>query len=261
MEADTFINISTEDKVRIITINRPPVNALGPTLMGQLRKAFEDFAKDRSVKAAVLTALGSDVFVAGADLKDFGKIKNIFHGWRLTRMGQKLFSFIEGLNKPVICAINGVCLGGGNELAMSCHYRIASERAKFAQPEINLGIIPGWGGSQRLPRITGPSKATELILTGDKISAQEALRVGLVDKVVPETELLKQAVGLGRQIGMKSLVAITRAMKAIRKSLNSRLSCGLYAEARYFLETLASQDCREGIKAFLEKRQPQFKDR
>ena len=261
MVTESFVKISTEDKVRIITINRPPVNALGPTLMGQLKTAFQDFAKDPKVKVAILTGAGSDVFVAGADLKDFGKIKNIFHALRLTKMGQNLFSFIENLNKPVICAINGVCLGGGNELAMSCHYRIASERAKLGQPEINLGIIPGWGGTQRLPRIVGPSKATELILTGDKISAQEAFRLGLVDKVVPETELMKQATGLARQIGQKSLISISRAMKAIRKSLNSKLNAGLCTEARLFLGTLASQDCKEGIRAFLEKRQPQFQDR
>lgn len=258
---ETFVKVSSEGKVRILTIDRPPVNALGPTLMGQLQQAFQDFKQDRSVKAAVLTGTGSDVFVAGADLKDFGKIKTIFHAWRLTRMGQKLFSFIEKLNKPVICAINGVCLGGGNELAMSCHYRIASDRAKFAQPEINLGIIPGWGGTQRLPRIVGASVATELILTGDKISAAEAHRIGLVNKVVPETELLKQAVGLGRRIAMNSLIPIELSMKAIRKSLWSRLECGLLYEAKLFLRTLASQDCKEGIKAFLEKRQPQFKDR
>ncbi len=258
--SEQFLKITTEDRVRVITIDRPPVNALGPTLIGQLWTAFRNFANDPKVKVAILTAGGSDVFVAGADLKDFGKIKNLFHGWRLARTGQKLFSFIENLNKPVLCAVNGVCLGGGMELAMSCHYRIASDRAKFAQPEISLGIIPGWGGTQRLPRIVGASKATELILTGDKINAQEAFRIGLINKVVPDMELQKQALGLARQISQKGLVAIGCAMRSIRKSLGSKLWFGLYFEVRYFLETLASQDCREGIKAFLEKRQPQFKD-
>jgi len=261
MRSEQFIKVRDEGKVRILTIDRPPVNALGPTLMGELKEALTAFSKDRSVKAAVLTANGTDVFVAGADLKEFGKIKSIFHAWRLTRMGQKLFTFIEKLNKPVICAINGVCLGGGNELIMGCHYRIASERAKFGQPEINLGIIPGWGGTQRLPKIVGPSKACELILTGDKISASEALRIGLINKVVPEAELLKQAVGLGRRIAMNSLIPIGLSMKAIRKSMRSKLAIGLCYEARLFMRSLVSQDCKEGIKAFLEKRQPQFKDR
>jgi len=258
---ESVVKVSTEDKVRIIVVDRPPVNALGPTLMGQLKKAFEDFKQDRGVKAAILTAKGSDVFVAGADLKDFGKIKTIFHAWRLTRMGQKFFSFIENLNKPVICAINGVCLGGGNELAMSCHYRIASERARFAQPEINLGIIPGWGGTQRLPRIVGPSRATEVILTGDKVSAAQALEIGLVDQVVPEADLMKHAMSLAKRISQKSLISIEQAMKGIRKSLCARLDRGLVCEARLFLRTLVSADCKEGMKAFKEKRQPHFKDR
>jgi enoyl-CoA hydratase len=261
VKPEKYIKAVDEDKVRIITIDRPPVNALSRTLLTELRTAFQEFKKDRSVKAAILRTEGSAYFTAGADLKDFSKIKNLFQAWNITRTGQKLFNFIESINKPIICAINGICVGGGVEMALSCHYRIASEQAGISVPEIRLGIIPGWGGSQRLPRIIGPSKATELILTGDKISAVEGRRIGLIDKVVPEDELLEEAKRLGGRIAKNSLVTIDLAMKAIRKSLKSKLASGLHAEAKYFLRSLASRDCKEGVRAFMEKRGPQFKDR
>ena len=172
-----------------------------------------------------------------------------------------MFLKIQRSSKPVIAAINGVCLGGGLELAMSCHLRITGDRARFGQPEINLGIIPGWGGTQRLPRLIGRAKALEWILTGDVFMAQEALRLGLVNQVVPQDQILKVAKDLARKIASKGMIAITQSLRAIEEGLNKTLEESLKYEAEAFSHVAASEDSKEGVKAFLEKRQPQFKDR
>ncbi|MBI3330562.1 MAG: enoyl-CoA hydratase/isomerase family protein, partial [Candidatus Omnitrophica bacterium] len=174
---------------------------------------------------------------------------------------QAVFLKIQRSSTPVIAAINGVCLGGGLELAMACHIRIAGDRARFGQPEINLGIIPGWGGTQRLPRLIGRAKAIEWILTGDMVTAQEALRLGLVNQVVPQDQVLKAAKDLARKLASKGAVALTQALRAIEQGLEGPLEEGLAREAEAFGAVAASDDSREGVKAFLEKRQPQFKDR
>ncbi|MBI4872118.1 MAG: enoyl-CoA hydratase/isomerase family protein [Candidatus Riflebacteria bacterium] len=255
------INYSLSDGVAVVAINNPPVNALGAAVFRDLEGIFNQLAADPSVKAVVLTGSGSIAFVAGADIKEIAEIGTPEDGERITVQGKALLDRIENFRVPVIAAINGVCLGGGVELAMACHVRISSDKAKFGQPEINLGIIPALGGTQRLPRIVGPSKATELILTGDLITAQEAKAIGLVNKVVPEAELLKQAKGLAKKIASRGRCAIEASMEAIRAAIHQPRSDGMAAESKIFGRLCATEDMREGVRAFIDKRQPNFKDR
>lgn len=257
-----FIRIKMEERVALVTIDRPPVNALNLKTMQELAETFSELADKQEVKVVVLTGEGKNhTFIAGADLKEMAQLKSPAEAEEVARKGQDVFSQIEQMKKPVIAAINSVCLGGGNELAMACHIRIASDRARFGQPEINLGIIPGFGGTQRLSRLVGPSKAREIILTGDMITAQEAFRIGLVDRVVPDGELLRQALGLAKKIASKGAVALDYALKAIREGLEQSLEEGLKMEARLFGKIAETEDMKEGVRAFLEKRQPKFNDR
>lgn len=256
-----FIKLSVEEGVATLTIDRPPVNALNTQCMSELDSAFDECAQRDDIRAVIITGAGSYAFVAGADVGEISAITSSEVGAGLARKGQAVLDKIEALEKPVIAAINSVCLGGGNELAMACHIRIASDRARFGQPEINLGIIPGFGGTQRLSRLCGSAKARELILTGDMITAQEALRIGLVNKVVPDGEVLKQAVGLAKKIAAKSAVAVRLCQEAITEGLKGSLDEGLKKEAKLFGEVCKTQDMKEGVKAFLEKRQPKFQNK
>ena len=257
-----FIKTKIEDRVALVTIDRPPVNALNGKTMQELGEAFEGLAKNPEVKVIVLTGEGKNMtFIAGADIKEMTAIKSPKEAEELAKKGQAIFNQIEKMRKPVIAAINSVCVGGGNELAMACHIRIASDRARLGQPEINLGIIPGFGGTQRLTRIVGSSKARELILSGDVITAQEALRIGLVDRVVPDGELLRQALGLAKKIATKSAVALGYALEAIGEGTGKSLEEGLSYEAKLFGKIAETQDMQEGVRAFLEKRQPRFQDK
>ncbi|MBI2174911.1 MAG: enoyl-CoA hydratase/isomerase family protein, partial [Candidatus Omnitrophica bacterium] len=197
----------------------------------------------------------------GADIKEVAQITSVEAAKEMAALGQAVFLKIQRMQKPVIAAINGVCLGGGLELAMSCHLRISGDRVRFGQPEVNLGIIPGWGGTQRLPRLIGKAKAMEWILTGDMIMAQEAARLGLVNQVVPQDQVLKAAKDLARKIASKSAVAVSAAVSAMEQGIDVSIEEGLAKEAEAFSKVAASEDSKEGIKAFLEKRQPQFKDR
>lgn len=257
-----FIKTRIEDHVALVTIDRPPVNALDGKAMAELSQAFEELAQNKEVKAVVLTGEGKNhTFIAGADIKEIASLNTPKDAEEIAKKGQVILNQIEGMKKPVIAAINSICVGGGNELAMACHIRISSDRARFGQPEINLGIIPGFGGTQRLSRIVGPSKACELILAGDMITAQEALRIGLVDRVVPDGELLRQALGLAKKIASKSAIAISYAMEAIGQGLEKTLANGLETEAKLFSKMVTTQDMKEGVRAFLEKRQPKFEDK
>jgi len=258
MSERQFIKMSVEEGVAVITIDRPPVNALNTQSMGELAAAIDEAAGDADVKVVVITGAGSYAFVAGADVGEIAKISSADEATALAKKGQAVLDKIEALKKPVIAAINSVCLGGGNELAMACHIRIASDRARFGQPEINLGIIPGFGGTQRLARLCGPAKARELVLTGDMINAQEAQRIGLVNKVVPDGEVLKQAKGMAKKIASKGAVAVRLAQQAIGEGLKGSLAEGLAKEAELFGEVAKTEDMKEGVKAFLEKRQPKF---
>ncbi len=254
------IKLAVEDRVITVTIDHPPVNALNRQTLEELRQAIAGIAADPAVKVVVLTGGGSLAFVAGADVKEIAQLASVEAAQGMARLGQDVFLAIQRLGKPVIAAINGVCLGGGLELAMACHLRVAGDRARFGQPEINLGIIPGWGGTQRLPRLIGRARATEWILTGDVIGAQEALRLGLVNQVVPQDQVLKAGRDLARKIGAKGGVAVAQALWAIEEGFDHPLTEGLAKEAEAFRAVAATEDSREGVKAFLEKRQPRFKD-
>jgi len=258
--ANQFINYSVEDRVATVTISNPPANVLTTPLVKELDKVFDELSGNDDVKVIVLTGSGT-LFVAGADIKEIGSIASPKQGEELALMGQAVFNKIEQMQKPVIAAITGFCLGGGMELAMACHMRIAGDRARMGQPEINLGIIPGFGGTQRLSRLVGKAKAMEIILTGDMINAQEAKALGLVNKVVPEGEVLKQAVGLAKKIASKGKKAIAAAMNAIQEGTIQPLSQGLSLEAKLFGQICETSDMKEGVSAFLEKRQPKFQDK
>ena len=259
-----FIKVKIDETVAILTISRPSankVNVLTPKAMQELDQAIDQCAFDPHIKAIVITGEGPYTFVAGADVKEIAKIQSSQDGVELAKKGQGVLNKIENLDKPVICAINAVCLGGGMELAMACHIRIASDRAKMGQPEILLGIIPGFGGTQRLLRLCGLAKARELILTGDQISAKDALDIGLVNQVVPEGRLLKESIGLAKKIASRSQAAVRLIQKAIREGSEKSLPEALNLEAALFGEVCRTEDMKEGVRAFLEKRQPKFQDR
>jgi len=255
------VKVAVEDRVAIVTIDHPPVNALNRQTLQELEQLVDGLSAEAAVKVAVLAGAGAFAFVAGADIKEVSQLTSAQAAQELAQLGQRVFLKLQRLTKPVIAAIHGVCLGGGLELAMACHLRISGDRARFGQPEVNLGIIPGWGGTQRLPRCIGAAKATEWILTGDIYPAQEALRLGLINHVVPQDQVLKVAKDLARKIASKGGVAITQALRAIEEGREKTLEAGLANEAVAFSHVAASEDSREGVKAFLEKRQPQFKDR
>lgn len=258
--AGSMLSCNIDGAVATLVINRPPVNTLTPELLAELSQAFDLLAKDDAVKAVVLTGTGR-FFIAGADIRVLASIASSQEGERIALQGQVILDRIEALEKPVIAAINGVCLGGGLELAMCCHIRLAAEGSRLGQPEINLGIMPGFGGTQRLPRIVGQSKALELILTGDPISAQEAKSLGLVSQVIPPEDLLRQAQSLARTITSKGQMAVRASLQAIRKGVELDLRDGLALEAHLFGGLCDTDDKKEGLAAFLEKRQPRFADR
>jgi enoyl-CoA hydratase/carnithine racemase len=261
MTREAFVHVSIEGPVGVAVIDHPPVNALdGPTFR-DLERAVDQLLADTQVKAMVITGSGN-AFVAGADVGALANMPGAEDAERMARRGQDLCARIERSSKPVIAAINGrYCLGGGCELALACHLRIAEERVKMGQPEIKLGLIPGWGGSQRLPRLVGVGKAIELILTGDHIRAQEAWRLGLVNRVVPVGEALEEAMRLAQRLSSLSSVALAKALDCIYEGLDRRMEDGLAYEALRFGEMADTEDMREGLSAFLEKRSPEFKDR
>lgn len=255
-----FVTVTQEDRVATVTLNHPPANVLTTPVVAELEQAFDRISQDGGIKAVVFTGSGS-VFISGADIKEIASISSAKQGEALATKGQAVFNKIEGLSKPVIAAINGYCLGGGLELAMACHLRICGDRSRLGQPEINLGIIPGFGGTQRLSRLVGRAKALELILTGDMINAQEAKALGLVNKVFPEGDVLKQAGGLAKKIASKGGKALQAAMRAIQEGMTRPLPEGLALEASLFASLCESADMKEGVGAFLEKRQPKFQDK
>ena len=256
----SMVSCTVDGAVATLVINRPPANALTPDLLAELSLAIGQCDEDEAVKSVVLTGTGR-FFVAGADIRVLAAVASSQEGAIIAQQGQAILNRIETLDKPVIAAINGACLGGGLELALCCHIRLAAEGSRLGQPEINLGIMPGFGGTQRLPRIVGQSKAMELILTGDSISAQEARAIGLVSEVIAPEDLLRQAQGMARNIAAKSLTALRGSLRAIREGRELTLQEGLALEARLFGGLCETEDKREGVAAFLEKRQPHFVDR
>lgn len=255
-----FLRVKKEGGVGIITLDNPPVNVLNLKVLDELEDAIEGMSEDEEVKAVVITGAGTYAFSAGADVKMIKEL-DPKEAESVVRLGHRVFNKVENLSKPVIAAINGLSLGGGNELCMACDIRISSDRARFSQPEVSLGLIPAWGGTQRMARLIGKAKAKELIFTGEMITAQEALRIGLVNKVVPDGEELRAATDIARRIAMRSApLAVRAAKRAINEGLQKpSFDEALEVEVDSIREIADSEDLREGIEAFLSKRNPKFK--
>jgi enoyl-CoA hydratase len=257
----SFENILVErdGAVAIVTLNRPKVlNALNTQTIDELRRAILELKRDDGVRAVILTGAGEKSFIAGADINELAT-QTPTSGREHAIAGQHVFDLIEHLGKPVIAAINGYALGGGCELAMACSIRIAADTAKLGQPEVNLGLIPGYAGTQRLARIVGRGRALELLLTGDQISAQEAHRLGLVNRVVPATELMAEAKKLAATLASKAPIAVRYILEAVHKGLEMPFPQAQIFEATLFGLVASTDDMREGTKAFLEKRKADFK--
>jgi enoyl-CoA hydratase len=251
---------SQDDGIAKIAVNRPEKrNALNQGVRMKLRQVLNEIENDDNIRVAIITGSGDKAFIGGADITELKDMNPIACESRASTLGQQLYTDLENLKVPIIAMINGFCLGGGCEIAMCCDIRIASETAKFGQPEINIGIFPGGGGTQRLPRLVGWGKAKELLYTGRIIDAAEAERIGLVDKVVPPTELEPAVMELARTIASKSPVIIKMLKKTINKGMYSNLPDGLSYEKSTFSLCFATKDHTEGIAAFLEKRLPKFK--
>src|SRR5437660_4797831 len=249
------------DGIAFVTINRPDkLNALNDQVMLELGQVADRLATEAEIKGAIFTGSGPKAFVAGADIGDLAK-QGPFDGKARALRGQAVLRRLETCGKPVLAAVNGFALGGGCELAMACHLRVASENAKFGQPEVKLGIAPGYGGTQRLPRLVGKGIALQLILTGATIDAQEAYRIGLVNKVVPADQLLAEADKLLRGILSMGPLAGRLSMAAVDQGLEMTLEEGLLLEANHFGLLAATQDMKEGLTAFLEKRPAKFAGR
>lgn len=254
------LHVTVENKVAKLVIDNPPANALNSSVILEIGKALEDLKNNPEVKVIVLTGAGK-MFIAGADIKEISTIEDAKGGQRLSEIGQKVFSEIEHYSKPVIAAINGACLGGGMELAMSCHIRIASQAAKFGQPEVNLGLIPGFAGTQRLARLTNVAIAAELILTGDLISAEEAHRLGIVNKVVPAEQVVDAAMEMAAKMASKGAISLQYSLETIFKGIQVSFEEGQQLEAKLFGEIFETADKHEGVAAFIEKRAAQFTDK
>jgi enoyl-CoA hydratase len=253
------------DGVAVLTVNRPERrNALSHQTVREMGQVVEAIARREgvgaSIRALIITGSGDKAFVSGADIEELSRLTPV-EGYEYTRQGQAVLNALEALPVPVIAAVNGYALGGGCELALACHIRLACPEARFGQPEVRLGIIPGYGGTQRLPRIIGKGRALEWILTGAHYTAEEAYRIGLVNRIVPRERLLDEAKALARQILANGPVAVRLALRAVQEGLEMPLEMGLLHEASLFALTTATEDMREGTRAFLEKREPRFQGR
>ena len=248
------------DGVAVMTIDNPPMNTLGRKTKEDITRAVLHAVADPRVRVILLTGRGR-AFVAGADIEELKSFKSVSDGIEISNRGYRMTNTIEEADKPIIAVINGFCLGGGLELAMSCHMRIASDKARLGLPEITLGLIPGFAGTQRLPRIVGKAKGLEMILSGSHYSAREAFEMGLVNRVVPHDGLMDEARALARAIASRSRVAVGAAMDAVMGGLEVSFEEGLLIEAENFGRVAVSQDAKEGLDAFLTKRRPEFKDR
>ena len=259
MEFETIL-VGRRDSTALITLNRPDkLNAMSMMLKAELVRALHDLDRREDTRVIVITGAGDKAFTAGADIHEFQGRTSI-EQWHMYEHGT-LYDAVDRTTKPILAMINGYCFGGGLELAMACDIRIASERATLGQTEINIGIIPGGGASQRLPRLVGLGNALKLTLTGDRIDAAEALRVGLVDEVVPYARLEGRTFEVADRIASRSALAVRLAKAAVRSSARLPLDQGLRYEQSLFSLAMASEDKEEGVRAFLEKREPRWKDR
>ena len=257
----TLENIVLEKRnaIAYVTVNRPKVlNALNMATMEELRTAFHEIKNDKNIRVVIFTGSGEKAFIAGADIGELSK-QDAVTGKEYTHRGQSVLNLIENLGKPVICCINGFALGGGCEIALACTMRLASDNAKLGQPEVKLGIIPGYGGSQRLPRLVGKGLAMQIVLAGEMITAQEAHRIGLVNELTSPAELIPRAEAIAAKIIANAPLAVQYAMEAVNKGMEMTLAEGLYLEATLFGVCCATEDKKEGTTAFLEKRAAAFK--
>jgi enoyl-CoA hydratase len=252
------ILIEKQDAIAIVTINRPTkLNALNKATIQELHDGFKSLNEDKSVKAIIVTGSGEKAFVAGADISEFANF-SVEEGGKLAAEGQRLlFDFVQNLSTPVIAAVNGFALGGGLELAMSCHFRVASDNAKMGLPEVTLGVIPGYGGTQRLAQLVGKGRAMEMIMTAGMIDAETAKNYGLVNHVVPQAELLELATGIATKITKNSSIAIAKAIEAINANFEDGTN-GYEVEIKNFGLSFGTEDFKEGTTAFLEKRKAEF---
>ena len=254
----SYIKIELKNKICFLTINRPEnLNSLNIKLIDELSLALKNINNDKSIRCLIITGVGDKAFVAGADIKEFMNFDQK-EGEQLSRVGQeKVFDLLENLSKPVIAAINGFALGGGLELAMACHIRISSKTAKVGLPEVSLGVIPGYGGTQRLTKLVGPGKAYEIILTADMITANEAKEIGLINHVCSAEDLMNKATTIASRIIRNSPSAIEKTIKAVNKGLYNTKE-GYEQEKKLFGSCFKSNDFNEGVRAFIEKRKPNF---
>jgi len=254
-----YLLVDNKDGVAFLTINRPDkLNALNSGVMNELDRAFTSFSADPEVGAVIVTGAGEKAFVAGADIAELARQSPV-DGKEMTVRGQRVIDSIENLGKPVIAAINGFALGGGCELAMACHVRIASENAKLGTPEVKLGIMCGYGGTQRLPRLVGRGRALEMLLSGEMVDAAEAYRIGLVNRVVAKDQLLAEAEALARKMLANGPLSLRFTLEAVTSGHEMPLAQGLFLEATLFGLICASEDKKEGTSAFLDKRAPKFR--
>ena len=250
-----------KESIAYITLNRPKVlNALSHRTWEDLRSALADAQGDASVRGVILTGAGDKAFIAGADISELATATAV-GAEEASHFGQEVLNLIENLGKPVVAAINGFALGGGCETAMACTLRVASEHAKFGQPEVKLGVLPGGGGTQRLPRLVGKGRALQIILSGEMISAQEAYRIGLVNEVVPAADVIPRAEAILKQIFTNAPLAIKYSLEAVNKGMETSQSEGQALEASFFGLCAGTEDKKEGTQAFLQRRAPQFQGR
>lgn len=250
-----------KDNIGVLTINRPDrLNAISNQLTSELKRFLDEVEDDDSLRVLIITGAGDKAFVAGADIKELEE-RDALIGRKVSRLRQEVFSQIENLSIPAIAAVNGYALGGGLELALACSIRISSEKAQFGAPEVKLGIIPGDGGTQRLPRLVGLGRAMEMILTGDFIDAQEAFRIGLVNRVVPHEELMEKTMELAQKIAARPPLAVKYAKEAVSRSQEGDTASGYALESYLHALTCTTEDKKEGVAAFLEKRKGEFKGR
>lgn len=256
-----FLKLETRDGLAFVTINRPEkLNALNARVLAELDAAFTSLHEDDAVRGVLLTGAGEKAFVAGADIAELAR-QTPLEGQRMARRGQAVFDRIAGLGKPVVAAVNGFALGGGCELALACHVRIAAEHAKLGTPEVKLGVMCGYAGTQRLPRLVGKGRALELLLTGEPVAADEALRIGLVNRVVPKDKLLAEAEALLRRMCANAPLALRATLQAVERGLELPFDDAEQAEAALFGLLCSTEDMREGTQAFLDKRPARFQGR
>ncbi len=255
------LDVRREDAIAVLTVNRPEkLNALNDATIGELEQAFRSLAEDDDVRGVLVTGAGEKAFVAGADIRELAAMDSL-GGVRTSRKGQDVFRFVERMGKPVVAAVNGFALGGGLEFALACHLRVASESARFGLPEVSLGIIPGYGGTVRLPRLIGRGRALEMILTAEMIDAERAHAIGLVNRVAPADELMDVATGLLERIAANGPVAVALALEAVDHGMDATTEDAQRLESNLFGLLASTEDMREGMQAFLEKRKPDFTGR